>query len=191
MTYLRIISVCTVFLLAVPITAASQEAPERLPAPTDEVPVVEQLDKASRPINRNSQRLSIAPAGLMFASFDSDGDYRISRTEANAGIAAAFIAADKNNNGTLSLVEVDIWRERALGSLDLLPGNTQFDRDFNAVVTRAEFTEVLTRTGARLDKDENSVLDFSELLAKVPAQREVKRERKRIFNSRADRQRRR
>ncbi|WP_371396965.1 hypothetical protein [Fretibacter rubidus] len=173
-------------------TALAQDNdPIDAPIELDAAPAVEQLNRAQRPVSPNSQRMSLVSGGLLFASFDQNGDYQITEAEVKGGITSAFSTADSSGNGSLSLVEVDAWRIRALGSLDLLPGNTQFDRDFNAVVTRAEFTEVLTRNAQRLDRNEDRVLDFSELLQKAPEPQEAKRERNRIFPSRADRQRRR
>ena len=177
MIYLKIFSAGIISLFLLPISAAAQDAPdqlppENLPSAGNKVPEVEQLGRPSRSQNRGSQRVSLATAGLMFASFDNNGDYQISDAEISKGIEGAFITADKNTNGTLSLVEVDAWRIRALGSLDLLPGNTQFDRDFNAIVTPAEFTEILSRTGARLDSDKNGILEFSELLTIAAARDE-------------------
>ena len=190
MTYLRPLAVLPFAFLATHVSA-QDNGPVDTPIELDAAPAVEQLNRAARQAPRNSQRISLASGGLLFASFDQDGDYQISENEVKTGIRAAFKTADSNGNGNLSLVEVDAWRIRALGSLDLLPGNTQFDRNFDAVVSRKEFTEVLTRNAQRLDRDENRILDFSELLQKAPEPKEVRRESKRIFPSRADRQRRR
>lgn len=117
---------------------------------------------------RNTSRLSIAPAGLAYASFDSDGNYEISIQELEAGIDTAFNFADKDKSGVLSLVEVDGWRIKALGSQDLLPGNTQFDRNFDARVTRQEFTQVLDGTATHLDRNDDKILTFDELLTTPP-----------------------
>lgn len=184
MKYFLSLTAASLFISA-PVPSFAQEAD------LGTAPEVLQLDPAARAPSRNSQRLSVASGGLLFASFDQDGDYEITQDEVRGGIAQAFDRAETSGNGSLSLVEVDRWRERALGSLDLLPGNTQFDRNFDAVVTRAEFTEVLSRNAARLDADEDGVLVFSELLQKAPEPQKAKRERDRIFPSRADRQRRR
>jgi len=156
-------------LLAWPLNAAAQ-------ANDFEADVIKTPAKAEF-APRNTSRLSIAPAGLAYASFDSNSDYSVSLAELEAGIKSAFIFADKDKNGVLSLVEVDGWRIKALGSQDLLPGNTQFDRNFDARVTPREFHQVLTGTARSLDRDDDNKLSFDELLSAAPRQERVQRER--------------
>lgn len=180
--FILLVSVAALAPLASVSNALAQDAPEQIGAPVDQASV-EQIPKANRPARSNSARMSIAPAGLLFASFDQNGDYQIDSAEIDSGIAAAFARADKNANGIVSLVELDRWRISALGSLDLLPGNTQFDRDFNSSVTAAEFDDVLRRTSIRLDADDDLLLSFSELLTRPRAVQKERSERQSIFGS--------
>jgi len=52
-----------------------------------------------------------------------------------SGLAKAFKSADKDDSTTLSLFELEDWREAALGSLDAAPGTLAFDKDFDQRVT--------------------------------------------------------
>jgi len=54
---------------------------------------------------------------MLFASFDIDSDYRVDETEFSAGKTQAFNTADKDNSKSLSLFELEDWREAALRSL--------------------------------------------------------------------------
>lgn len=139
------------------------------PLPDFELETIEGVrrDERGRP---STGRMIVAPAGMLLASFDSDGDYMISLAERDAGINRSFAAADKNANGILSLVELDDWRIMALGSIDMLPGHTQFDNDIDARVTPAEFRSTLESIAAALDDNEDGQLGFAELLYTAPTQ---------------------
>lgn len=166
--------------------AGAQDRPEPRERPKVETTdpndpeAVERIPGNRPAAQRGDMRFTLAPAGLVFASFDTDGDYAISQTELGNGITTAFARADSNGNGRLSLVELDRWRGGALGSLDKLPGNTQFDRNFDSAVTAREFTDVLSRIAKRLDRDKDGMLQFSELWEKArPTRRESQRETRR------------
>lgn len=105
----------------------------------------------------------VIPAGLLYASFDTSGDYAASREELEAGITRSFARADANANSTLSLVELANWREAILGSRDLLPGNTQFDKNFDNQIELGEFAAVLTDLFDAFDENENGQLEFKEM----------------------------
>lgn len=101
---------------------------------------------------------------MLFASFDTNTDYKINSTEFAAGRTQAFNAADKDNSKTLSLFELEDWREAALGSLDAAPGNLAFDKDYDQRVTRAEFDHALNYIFKVGDKNDDGDLAFSELV---------------------------
>ena len=121
----------------------------------------------------------IGPAALLFATFDTDRDYKISRIEASNGAADAFGRADKDKNDRVSLFELEDWRVAALGSMDALPGNLNFDTDYNNHVSRAEFDRTLMDIFDRHDKDEDGYVQHSELMQilEVPAPKGPKKER--------------
>ena len=134
-------------------------------APPPDIPdfSVERLDGDREGPRRPSTQRIIIPAGLLYASFDTNGDYAASRTELNAGILRSFATADKNANDMVSLVELAAWREAILGSRDLPPGNTQFDKNFNGQIEPSEFKTVLEDLFEAFDRNENGQLEFAEM----------------------------
>lgn len=111
--------------------------------------------------------LAVAPAGLLFASFDSNSNYSVDQQELFTGQSRAFVAADKNGNKTLTVFELNSWRERALGNADAAPRMIAFDSNYDQKITRAEFNHALTNMFGLLDKNEDGTADYSELLRKV------------------------
>ena len=84
-------------------------------------------------------RMIVQPAALLFASFDTNADYRTSTDEFEVGITAAFKVADADNSGTVSLLEYQDWAARALGNRSALPGWLTVDRDGNSGIEMSEF----------------------------------------------------
>lgn len=121
----------------------------------------------------------IRPAALLFATFDKDGDYKISRAEATDGVANAFTRADRDKNGRITLFELEDWRELALGSMDALPGNLNFDIDYDNQVSKPEFTSALMDLFDRHDKDSDGHVKHAELMQilEVPAAKGPEKER--------------
>jgi len=121
----------------------------------------------------------IQPAALLFATFDKDANYNISRQEAALGATDAFGRADKNNNGKVSLFELEDWRAAALGSMDALPGNLNFDTDYDNQVSKGEFETALMDLFERHDQDGNGSVKHGELMRilEVPAHKEPEKER--------------
>jgi len=126
---------------------------------------------------RRSTQRALIPAGLLYASFDTDGNYSVSRSELNAGITRSFAKADSNSNAVLSMVELANWREAVLGSRDVLPGNTQFDKNFDSQISAAEFEMTLSGIFDGFDRNENNALEFSEMTKAVTQGRGRDRER--------------
>lgn len=147
------------FLLLPCRAATAQDAP---PPDTPDFSVERIGGEREGPRRPSAQRI-IIPAGLLYASFDTDGDYATSRTELNVGILRSFATADKNANSMVSLVELAAWREAILGSRDLLPGNTQFDKNFNSQIEPTEFQTVLVDLFEAFDRNENGQLEFAEM----------------------------
>lgn len=163
---------CSAFVL--PLSAQAQddgiEGLESLDDQTQELP---SIPRVQGPIT------VIRPAALVFAGFDSDGDYKISRDEASTGASTAFGRADKDRNGKVSLFELEDWREAALGSMDALPGNLNFDTDYNNQVSETEFQTALMDLFTRHDVNEDGLVKHSELMQilEVPARKEPEKER--------------
>ena len=132
----------------------------------DEIEVETLPDKK---LERRGERVSgpitaISAGALVFAGFDANADYKINSTELTSGLAKAFKAADKDGSTTLSLFELEDWREAALGSLDAAPGTLAFDKDFDQRVTREEFDHAMTFVFKTGDKNEDGVLELNDLV---------------------------
>lgn len=123
----------------------------------------------NKKLERRGERIkgpitSIGAGGMLFASFDKDSDYRVTQIEFTSGLSKAFNAADKDLSKTLSLFELEDWRKASLGSLDAAPGNLAFDKDYDQRVTRSEFDHALGFVFKAGDKDNDGILEFSELV---------------------------
>ena len=106
----------------------------------------------------------LRPAGLLIASFDTNRDYTISRTEFDLGVGMAFGAADTDADGNLTLFELEDWRAGALGNLDAMPGNMSFDENYNSRITPEEFKATLDYEFTRADRDADGAVAFGELI---------------------------
>jgi len=136
-------------------------------------PLLEDVDEVeeipNKKLERRGERIkgpitSVRAGALVFASFDTDMDYAVSQAEFTSGLTKAFKAADKDSTKTLSLFELEDWREAALGSLDAAPGTLAFDKDYDQRITRAEFDHALGFVFNASDKNEDGTLDFTELV---------------------------
>ena len=133
----------------------------------EDAELVEELP--NKKLERRGERIkgpitSVGAGAMLFASFDKSADYKINAAEFTAGLKTAFKSADKDRSTTLSLFELEDWRVAALGSLDAAPGNLAFDKDYDQRVTRAEFDYALNYVFKAGDKDDDGVLEFSELV---------------------------
>lgn len=133
----------------------------------DDADLVEELP--NKKLERRGERIkgpitSIGAGAMLFASFDKNADYKINAAELAAGLETAFKSADKDRSKTLSLFELEDWRVAALGSLDAAPGNLAFDKDYDQRVTPAEFDYALNFVFKAGDKDDDGVLEFSEVV---------------------------
>ncbi len=137
----------------------------------------------NKKLERRGERMqgpitSVGAGAMLFASFDTNSDYQVNALEFAAGRTQAFNAADKDSSKTLSLFELEDWRQAALGSLDAAPGNLAFDKDYDQRVTRAEFDHALGFVFNAGDKDNNGVLAFSEVVNvfEMPRRRAIEKE---------------
>lgn len=120
---------------------------------------VETLTPQARIGSSNNTVIVARTGALLFAGFDRDDDYVIDRTEVSAGIERAFLKADTDGTGLLSLVELEAWRQKALGALDATPNNFAFAPNFARTVTPAKFKEVISKVADNLDKDKDGNMD--------------------------------
>ncbi len=145
-------------ILTIPFTTNAQDSVEG---------EVEQLP--NQKLEQRGERIkgpitSITAAGLLFASFDKNTDYKIDNLELAQGKTTSFKKADNDGSGTLSLFELEDWRKSALGSFDAAPGNLSFDKDYDQRVTAAEFEQALNYVFKVNDKNEDGILSFEEIV---------------------------
>ena len=145
--------------LAVPASAQIISQTPRPDVPDPEAQTIETIQRKER-IGRSGTVIQIPRSGaLLFAGFDTSGDYIIDKTEVAAGIARAFSRADRDNSKSLSLVELEGWRVTALGSEHASPSNFAFAPNFARTVSLPMFTKVLTELADRLDIDDQGEMD--------------------------------
>lgn len=143
--------------------------------PDEEAEKVEILKPSGRVGRVDNTVKVVRPAALVFAGFDQNADYSLDRAEVRAGIDAAFNAADVDDSGSLSLVELEAWREKALGSLDEAPHNYAFAPNFARSVSLETFRTIMQKVADTLDTNDQGITDgkipFSDLLRNQRAPR--------------------
>ncbi len=162
-----VLSLCPVLVQAQIIS--QNPSPEVQTIPEAEV---ETLKTQPRPVMPGHTIQTPRPAALLFAGFDTNGDYLIDLPERSTGIKQAFKKADRNGDGRLSLIELEAWRVEALGSEHAAPGNFAFAPNFARSVSQRKFTEVLSLLADKLDMDKaghkDGIIHFSDLLKDRP-----------------------
>jgi hypothetical protein len=106
----------------------------------------------------------VRPIALLMTDFDLDGDRRVTRDELAAGVEASWRDADADGDGATSAFEFADWARLVMGSESAIPGRVAFDVNVDSAVSRAEFVQTLSEEFARLDADENEILERSELV---------------------------
>jgi len=109
-------------------------------------------------------RAILSADALVFTSFDTDGDLRISAAELEAGVQHEWSRADTSGDGTLQPLEFGAWTEAALGGNQLPPFRLDFDRNVDNVITAEEFTAELNARAADYDENHDTVLTRAEFL---------------------------
>ncbi|MES1198852.1 MAG: hypothetical protein ABUS48_02620 [Pseudomonadota bacterium] len=109
----------------------------------------------------------ISADALVFATFDTDNDLRLTQAETDAGIAREFARADTNHDGSLQPIEFQNWSNAALGGMMLPPYRLDFDRNVDNVITADEFRTELQARAHAYDTDEDGVLTRAEFIRTV------------------------
>lgn len=153
-----VLGTCALFLAQSASAQIISQTP-RPDVPNPEAGSIETLTPQAR-IGASTNTVTVTRTGaLLFAGFDRDDDYEIDRTEVSAGIERAFAKADTDSSGVLSLVELEDWRQKALGSMDAMPHNFTFAPNFARTVPPAKFKEVLSKVADNLDEDADGNMD--------------------------------
>jgi len=108
--------------------------------------------------------LVVEPVAMMIATFDADGDGRVTRDEMRKGVAKSFAAIDTGNTGKLGYIAFSDWAQKWLGDPNALPGAYETDTDSDNQITLAELQAKFDQIFTRLDKDKDGILTRAELL---------------------------
>lgn len=106
----------------------------------------------------------VEPVAMMIATFDSNGDALVDRSEMLAGVRASFEAIDTAHTGKLRYIAFADWAERFLGDRNALPSPFEVDRDSDGQITLEELQDQFSRLFARYDKDGSKTISRAELL---------------------------
>lgn len=151
----RAVPYCLALALLGPIAAAAQT--------TDRVPIPFGGGKPPPP-TATPPVLVVEPVAMMIATFDADGDGRVTRDEMHRGVAKSFAAIDTANTGKLGYIAFADWAERWLGDRTALPGPFETDTDSDNKITLAELQARFDTIFTRLDVNKDNVLTRAELL---------------------------
>jgi len=147
-----VLALCAVFCAQSASAQIISQTP-RPDVPDPEAASIETLKPQAR-IGTSNNTITVTRTGaLLFAGFDRNGDYEIDPAEIKAGIEQAFDRADTDGTGVLSLVELEAWRQKALGSIEAAPNNFTFAPNFARTVSPSKFKDVLNKVADNLDKD--------------------------------------
>ncbi|HWA01814.1 MAG TPA: hypothetical protein VG841_16015 [Caulobacterales bacterium] len=120
----------------------------------------------------------ISADALVFATFDTDGDLKVSGAELEAGITREFARADVNHDGALQPIEFQNWSNAALGGANLPPYRLDFDRNVDNTITAEEFHDELAARAHSYDADEDGVLTRAEFIRTINQTRPAMHERR-------------
>ena len=165
-------SIAACLLLALPF-AASAAAPA-VPADDEIVRLPASGEVRSQEDRERLRADRLKPGGGLLASFDSNGDGRISRAELKTGIAAAFEAADANSDGELTALEQKAWADSLPTRDNSLANPVRFDPNLDRRVSLAEFSAVITNLWADYRDDGDRELRVASLKAPKDERRETR-----------------
>nr|WP_070960339.1 hypothetical protein [Hyphomonas sp. Mor2] len=98
-------------------------------------------------LRQRAQADRLKPGAGLFITFDTDNNGRISPTEIDAGIPAAFERADNNEDGYLTALEQQDWARSLPTRDDSLANPFRFDPNLDRRVDLEEFTLVINNLG--------------------------------------------
>ncbi|WP_375271624.1 EF-hand domain-containing protein [Sphingomonas sp.] len=106
----------------------------------------------------------VEPAAMLIATFDTNGDGLVDRTELIEGVRHTFEAIDTARTGQLRYIAFADWAERWLGDRNALPSPFEVDRDQDDQVSLDELQDHFSRLFARYDRNGDRQISRAELL---------------------------
>lgn len=111
----------------------------------------------------------LKPGAGLFITFDSDNNGRISQSELDTGIPAAFARADKNADGYLTALEQQDWARSLPTRDDSLANPFRFDPNLDRRVDLEEFTLVINNLGFDYADEVSGDIIIADLKAPRPS----------------------
>ena len=108
------------------------------------------------------------PAAMFLAGLDTDVDGIVTRQELDEALDRLWASADANKDGSVSILELNNWRQHWFGTSDGWPGQFHFDTDGNSLIPRTEFDNGIKAIFDDFDRNRDGKLERSELLAAAP-----------------------
>lgn len=148
--------IAALLLLSAAIPAASQQ---QAPAPP---PIVVKGPLPATP--QTPATMVVEPVAMMIATFDTDGDALVDRSEMLGGVKASFDAIDTAHAGVLRYLVFADWAERFLGDRNALPSPFEIDRNQDDQVSLEELQDQFSRLFARYDRNGDKRISRAELV---------------------------
>lgn len=105
------------------------------------------------------------PIAVLLADMDTNKDKMTTLEELHAGAEIEWSKFNRNPSAAYFAQ----WSMTNLGSTDAMPSFMSFDRDFNGVITEAEFNKRLEGEFKALDKNADGKVERSELIVAFAA----------------------
>ncbi|MEM9938460.1 MAG: hypothetical protein AAF768_06400 [Pseudomonadota bacterium] len=144
-------------------------------ASADEPQDEDALVRVTQPLKREDlQKLRglrpdrLKPGGGLFVSFDENIDGQVDLAEIETGIAAAFEAADTSENGTLSVLEQQVWAEGLSTADTSLANPVRFDPNLDRQISFEEFESVIKDLANDYMKDDAEYILVEDLEIEQP-----------------------
>lgn len=126
-------------------------------------------------LRQRAQADRLKPGAGLFITFDTDSNGRISRSEIDAGIPAAFRQADNNEDGYLTALEQQDWARSLPTRDDSLANPFRFDPNLDRRVDIEEFTLVISNLGRDYADETSGEIIIADLKAPPPARQSRER----------------